>query len=734
MLKLYVQGECYTAKGESAKRLREILNEKGEDSFTIAQETFYKILPQLINDHKETVQEYVVINGKDVKLREGSPGNWADYPEHLVSDREIAKLGTVILKTGSSLSIELASVSTIDKEIKVYKFSDNELFTNLAQLIHEENIKEIVHTEQSLCKVFDALGIIQYNIQQKTGTVLDLVERHLNINTGLYTIKDAEPSHILRMDEKAAESLLSGDIKIEDEINCCTMQGKRLLRLFIRAPCTDITEIEKRQEIVTELLHSETYTLRSIIKATPDTFSICKTQTFVLSIHTILKVYRFLVCIEKISKEIEHIESLSHEKSIVKSSLEYTHGLIEEISEFIDIPAQEIKETSTEKLKHLGVLREQQKHAIHAEYAQEVNEKKMHKLKPKLEQNALHGYCIRIPRAEENKLTTQIKLGTQKSGALFTTENLKMLNYKLSTIEEQIKVEHGIILKKLTESFGIYKGWILIMNHTVALLDVFSSLAEYAENNSLVRPIFSDGSVYSIRKMYHPLLPTLYRRRIAHNSEIQEPVKNSLEIREKRLCIITGPNMGGKTTFLKAIGLISILAQIGSYVPAEYAQIPIFKQLFIRIGASDNPDKGISTFMAEMIDVSTILNQATEDSLVIIDELGRGTSDEDGYAIAAATAEYIIKLNPITLFATHFHELTKLPNVVNKRVGSYESNGRIVMTYKMEDGSADTSHGINTARRMGFPEEVLIRAQDALKENAPVNCNKSQNETEQIQD
>ncbi|KAI5165324.1 DNA mismatch repair protein MSH2 [Nematocida sp. AWRm78] len=713
MVKVYLQEDSYMASGSSARIFGEILNERVENSIKMTRDTFYKTIPIIINQYKETLQEYAEINGKEVKMREGSPGNWADYSEFLVGDKDIARIGSVILKKAQQLEIEIASVSTIDKEARIYSFGDNELFTNLAQLIHAENIQEVIYTDESLVKVFTALGITHYKIQKKSTSTLELLEQHLTISTQGYSIKNSEMGSVLRMDDKAADSLLSGDIRIENEINCSTPQGKRLLQLFIRAPSTDKAEIIKKQQIVTELLEKNSE-LKKAVKSTPDAFTICK-RSGVLTLQNIIKIHKFLCSIQQIEQCILEVESLSHEKALIKDSLDYTQDLINDIEEVVCIKTKEIKENCTEQLVILNRVKKEQEQEIYTEYTEVVTKKGLSISKCKLEKTPMHGYCVKIPRIEEGRLTTEIKLTTQKSGVLFTTDAIKLMNYKISNTESQIKAEHALILKTLTESFSICKGWIEVLNHTVAFLDVFTSLAEYAANNNLVCPKFSDG-IYQVQQMYHPLLPALYRKRLIRTNGIEEPIKNDLEIVEdKRVCIITGPNMGGKTTFLKTVGVISILAQIGSYVPAAYAHIPIFHQLFIRIGASDNPDKGISTFMAEMMDVSTILNQATEKSLVIIDELGRGTSDEDGYAIAASTVEYISRLKAMTLFATHFHELAHMPGIINKRVGSVEEENGLIMTYKIEDGFAKSSHGINTARRMGFPDEVLLMAEKALK-------------------
>lgn len=724
MVRILLQGDAYLAKDSSAKLLCEILNEKEAKELTISKDSFYKIIPLLINGYNETIQEYTVINSKEVKIREGSPGNWSDYLEYLeplVSTEEVPRIGSVLLEKRDTLKIKVLSVSTIDKKANLYTFADNELFTNLSQTIHDQNIREIIYTDDLLTKLFISLGIVHYKVPKPSQSPLnpsDILEKHLNINLSIqkYEITEASLKDRLRMDKKAADALLSGEIRIEDEINCITPQGKRLLKMYIRSPSTNIQEIQSRQNTVTALL-SKTTRIRTIIKGIPDTYTVAKNSS-ILNISSILRIYRSITQTRILLSNTTSIEALSNHTAVLEDSLEYIKDLVVEIEGIVDITNQTINQSSSKELSHLIDHLHHKENELFQEYAREteqIQNKTKHKIKHKLENSPLFGYCIKIPRTEESVLTNQHKLTVNKTGILFTTEPIKEINREIKEIRNKIEIETTSILKGLTDSIRLYKEPIELINHTVAVIDVYTSLAEYAINNSLTCPIFNSTNSYVVKNTYHPLLPTIHRRHTLLNRYTQEIVKNTLEIEERRFCIITGPNMGGKTTFLKTVGIVTILAQIGSYVPAEYASLPIFKQLFIRIGASDNPDKGISTFMAEMIDMSNILNQATDDSLVIIDELGRGTSDEDGYAIAASTVEYLSSTKGVCLFSTHFHRLLDIPGILIKRVGSIKKNNKIVMTYKIEDGVSEVSHGINTARVMGFPEEVISHAERILQ-------------------
>ncbi|KAG0418063.1 DNA mismatch repair protein MutS [Dictyocoela roeselum] len=255
-------------------------------------------------------------------------------------------------------------------------------------------------------------------------------------------------------------------------------------------------------------------------------------------------------------------------------------------------------------------------------------------------------------------------------------------------------------------------------NHLVAQLDVYSAFNERCRNPSYCRPVFVDHDragvendknsimynssnddqiVYKLVDAFHPLL------------EFSGCIRNSIELRGNNVCVITGPNMGGKSTFVKQCALISIMAQIGCYVPAKICKIPIFDGIYTRIGSSDCISRGESTFMREMTDIARICNIATKKSLIIIDELGRGTSARDGLSIAMAVCKYLKKLG-ISFFTTHFPEICEL-DVVNKKVLFNE-----VMLYKLVDGKCDESYGLYVCRLAGFPEEVVECAEKLMKE------------------
>jgi DNA mismatch repair protein MutS len=251
------------------------------------------------------------------------------------------------------------------------------------------------------------------------------------------------------------------------------------------------------------------------------------------------------------------------------------------------------------------------------------------------------------------------------------------------------------------------------MARRIAVLDSLVSLAETASKNNYARPLILDGDMLKIAEGRHPVIEllTLDERFI--------PNDTLLDCEENQLVILTGPNMAGKSTYMRQVALITIMAQMGGFVPAREASVGIVDRVFTRIGASDFITRGQSTFMVEMNETANILNNATDRSLIILDEIGRGTSTFDGISIAWAVAEYIhTKIRARTLFATHYHELTELAltmdRVKNYTVAIKEWNDQIIFLRRVVEGGADKSYGIQVARLAGLPEVVIQRAREVL--------------------
>jgi DNA mismatch repair protein MutS len=298
----------------------------------------------------------------------------------------------------------------------------------------------------------------------------------------------------------------------------------------------------------------------------------------------------------------------------------------------------------------------------------------------------------------------------------FTTPELKDYERKVLDAEEKILTLEKELFTDVRKRAAAQAQRIRATAGAVAELDVTASLAQVAAENRYHRPSFSEDGEMRILAGRHPVIERLAEQ------ESGRFIPNDLYLNDSTnlIAIITGPNMGGKSTYLRQAALIAILAQLGSFVPAESASLPIIDRIFTRIGASDNLARGRSTFMVEMTETAVILNTATPRSFIVLDEVGRGTATYDGLALAWAVVEHVhARTRAKTLFATHYHELTELAGqlagVRNLMVSVKEAGDHIIFLRKVEPGKADRSYGIEVARLAGLPMAVIERAREVLK-------------------
>ncbi|MDD3681575.1 MAG: DNA mismatch repair protein MutS, partial [Mesotoga sp.] len=293
----------------------------------------------------------------------------------------------------------------------------------------------------------------------------------------------------------------------------------------------------------------------------------------------------------------------------------------------------------------------------------------------------------------------------------YITEELKEFEDKILSANDKIQtLERALFLdvcSRLLNSLQRLKA----VSKVLSEIDSLQSLAAVARKNNYSRPRFSNDGKVKISNSRHPIVERF----------VSDFTPNDVSLsRSENFFIVTGPNMSGKSTFIRQVALLSIMAQVGSFVPADEALLSIHDRVFTRIGARDELASGKSTFLVEMMETATILSKATEDSLVILDEVGRGTSTFDGISIAWAVSEFIYEaVGCHTIFATHFTELTELsnmyPGIKNKTVRIIETDSGIVFLHKVIDGVANSSHGIEVAKLAGVPETVLSRAKEILK-------------------
>ncbi len=331
--------------------------------------------------------------------------------------------------------------------------------------------------------------------------------------------------------------------------------------------------------------------------------------------------------------------------------------------------------------------------------------------------NRIYGYYIEVSKSNLEKIPEKyIRRQTLTNAERFITEELKKHERSVLESEKLINEIEGELFDDLCNKASSNSMFMLIIAKIIAEIDCFRGLAEIATKNNYVKPILSNSSSTTIIEGRHPIVEEL----IPNGTFI--PNDTQLDHDQSSLVILTGPNMSGKSTYIRQVALIQLMTQIGSFVPAKYACIDIADRIFTRVGLQDDLGTGQSTFMVEMVETAMILSQATTKSLIILDEIGRGTSTFDGLAIAQAVAEHIHEsrnLGSKTLFATHYHELTKLEESLSKlvlqNVAVEEINGKVIFLHKIYPGKADKSYGIQVGELAGLPKTVTQRAFELLK-------------------
>jgi len=329
--------------------------------------------------------------------------------------------------------------------------------------------------------------------------------------------------------------------------------------------------------------------------------------------------------------------------------------------------------------------------------------------------NKVFGYYLEVTRANLGKVPTDyVRKQTLANAERYFTPELKEWEEKVFGAEDQISYLEAELFSDIR---GRVAAEIVRLQETgvrIATLDVLANFAEVAVRQGYVRPEIHSGFELELVASRHPVVETMMPR--------EKFIPNDICLNENGwIVVLTGPNMAGKSTVLRQVGLIQLLAQIGSFVPADQARIPVADRIFTRVGASDNLARGQSTFMVEMSETAAIVHGATEKSLVLLDEIGRGTSTYDGVSIAWSVTEYLHEeLGSKTIFATHYHELTQLgdllPGVKNMNVSVREVGSKIVFMRRLIEGGADRSYGIQVARLAGLPDTVVNRARELLME------------------
>ncbi|KAF8634825.1 hypothetical protein AX17_004076 [Amanita inopinata Kibby_2008] len=517
---------------------------------------------------------------------------------------------------------------------------------------------------------------------------------------------------------------------------CKTAQGTRLLGMWLRQPLVNLHEIQKRLnlvEIFVDDSNSRHILQNDYMKAMPDLHRLSKRfRRSVASLEDVVRVYQVVLKLPGFIEALENVQAGQEQymqllEEVYLTSMRDCSKNLEKYSEMVeqtlDLNELEnhnyvIKPDYDSRLRALADKIYQVRDGLDKEHSKVGRELKLElDKKLHLENNQIYGYCFRLTKNDAKAVSGgYIELGTNKSGAFFTTKTLKSLAEDFKELSQTYARTQTGLVKEVVNIASTYAPVLESLDDVIAHLDVMLSFAFVSANapEPYVKPRVAEkghGSLI-LRNSRHPCLEAQEEINFIPNDV--EMIKDKSEFQ-----IITGPNMGGKSTYIRQVGVIALMAQTGCFVPCSEAQLPIFDSVLCRVGAGDSQLKGVSTFMAEMLETATILRSATRDSLIIIDELGRGTSTYDGFGLAWAISEHIAsEIHAFCLFATHFHELTaldqQLSHVQNLHVvadvtpSHTNAQGRdITLLYKVEPGVSDQSFGIHVAQLANFPENVV---------------------------
>ena len=337
--------------------------------------------------------------------------------------------------------------------------------------------------------------------------------------------------------------------------------------------------------------------------------------------------------------------------------------------------------------------------------------------------NQVFGYYIEVSRANLDSVPDDYqRRQTLTGGERYITPELKEYESQALDARERLEQLERTLYRQVCQQIGDHADGISRLASAIARIDVFVGLANVAVRHGYVRPVLDDGNAIAIAAGRHPVVERVLDPSTNHAGAFV-PNDAALDSDDAQIMLITGPNMAGKSTYIRQVAIIVLMAQIGSFVPATSASIGLVDRIFTRVGLQDDLATGQSTFMVEMVETAAILNQATWRSLVVLDEIGRGTSTYDGLSIARAVVEHLHnnpRVSCKTMFATHYHELTELaatlPGVRNYRVAVSEEDGNIAFLHRIVPGGADRSYGVHVAMLAGMPPSVVNRAQELLTE------------------
>lgn len=554
--------------------------------------------------------------------------------------------------------------------------------------------------------------LLNYLLETKKGNLSHLQPIEV-VNVNQYLLFDIHTKNNLEL----IETIRNRDktyslLWLLDKTN--TAMGSRLLRQNIENPLTNKDEIERRYNIIDKLL-IEFILREDLRKELKEIYDLERLSSRIsygnLNARDLIQLKNSI----KVLPNIYHIlKELNYDKNI--ETLEDLYNLLENsINEDAPITIKEgsiIKDGYNKELEELKNIRKNSKNYILKIENEEKEKTGIKNLK--IGFNKVFGYYIEVSKGQIDLIKDEygyIRKQTLSNCERFITQELKEKEDIILGAEEKIINLEYLLFTQIRDIVRNYINKIQKIARVIAEIDMMTSLTIVAEENNYIRPIITDNRNINIKDGRHPVVEKVIKSEYITNDVI---MGNNTDI-----LLITGPNMAGKSTYMRELAIIIIMAQMGSFVPCKSCSIPLFDRIFTRIGASDDLVSGDSTFMVEMKEANIAISEATDKSLILFDELGRGTATYDGMSIAQAILEYIHdKIKAKTLFSTHYHELTTLANdlsnLKNVHVSAIEEDGNLTFLHKVKNGAVDKSYGLNVASLAKLPKELIDRAKDIL--------------------
>lgn len=606
----------------------------------------------------------------------------------------------------------------------------------------------------SLKNHFRAKMYMQDNLEEKTEraghdfikrALMRTIEDHPNFKLDTQTISSLDILPKLKADGLPDNSTISfsrTNTTVYAVLNKCrTMSGQRLLALWLQYPLMSKESIDNRLDIVDYFANNSE--MRSVcydesLKKIPDLLKIAfRVQKKTCSIKDLVSMYEVNKAAQTLVSTYLHIESTSGRESVkaVSELFEWIRDASHRLASFSQLLEESLVLDRTDEFNEYML-----KPMINDDIAKMTDEidtlikKARSELKRvaydvnleadksiKLEIDADNGLDFKVTKQQEQQIRgndkyTQSRI-IKKDGYRFRTETLTYLSNKYVGTRREYKMMAADLFREIIEKACVFFDDVLELAMTYTVLDVFVGLSVAATTNNYVRPLILDSEAGKIEmeRLRHPC--------IENQPDIDNYVPNDVMMNkhEKKFYIVTGPNMGGKSTYIKSLAIGVIMAQCGSLIPADVGKVSIVDGVHTRVGAGDRQAEGVSTFMEEMMDMEGILKKASENSVVIIDELGRGTSTFDGFGLAWALTKHLVtNVKCYGAFATHFHEMTELETVAsiagNLHVKAHCEDNKLSMLFNVEPGICDESYGINVAKYTKFPEHVVKTAQEKLRQ------------------